>query len=106
MDVFESLKKLGLNYAKLKLVEAGLPILLAKAEELKIEAERKAQNFLIKTILVSIALLFLLVTFAFFFVAIYFAFLGGHSSEMMASIYTAGVGLLVALLLLLISSWK
>jgi len=104
MTIMKSLEKLALNYGKLMLVEAGLPMLLDKVEEVKFAAELKIRKLVSKAILLTIATFFLLVAITFLFVALFFYFLntGDHTT---AAFYTSGVALAISVITFIISAF-
>lgn len=107
MTLADSIKKLIMNYGRLALAQAGLPDLMQQAEEMKKEAEKRAQKFAFKAVLVSIALLFLLITLIFVFLAIYFSFLNSADPQVRASLYTALIAFIGSVIMfLVVGSWR
>lgn len=105
--LIDSLKKLALNYGRLALVEAGLPLLMQQFEEMKLKAEREAQKFAVKAVLVSIALLFLFITLIFLFVGIFFLLVDTTGSVSSAAFFTTIASLVVTLIMaLIVGIWK
>lgn len=104
MNLRRSLEKLALNYAKLMLVEAGLPMLLDKVEETKETIKLKVRRAVNKAIIMTIAISFLFIAMAFLFIGIFFYF-SNNGVNSNAAFLTGGIALLVSVVGFIIAAF-